>query len=325
MTILLTGAAGFIGSTAAAALLDRGEKVIGIDNLNDYYDPQLKQDRLERLVGRNGFTFQKLDICDRDGLTQITQEFPDITGIIHLAAQAGVRYSLTNPFAYSEANLTGHLSMLEAAREMENLKHFVYASSSSVYGGNKKFPFSTDDNVDQPVSLYAATKKACELMSHAYAHIYRIPQTGIRFFTVYGPWGRPDMAAFLFTRAIINGEPIRVFNHGDMQRDFTYIDDAVAGLISALDHPPQDDGQPPAKVYNIGNDNPEQLLDFIAVLEKAIGKQAIRQLEPMQDGDVPRTAADITASRKDLGFAPNTKIEQGLGNFVAWYRSYYNV
>jgi len=285
----------------------------------------LKQDRLECLVGRNGFTFQKIDICDRDGLTQIAKDFPDITGIINLAAQAVVRYALKNPFAYSEANLTGHLSMLEAAREMENLKHFVYASSSSVYGGNKKFPFSTDDNVDQPVSLYAATKKACELMSHAYAHIYRIPQTGIRFFTVYGPWGRPDMAAFLFTRAIINGEPIRVFNHGDMQRDFTYIDDAVAGLISALDHPPQDDGQPPAKVYNIGNDNPEQLLDFIAVLEKAIGKQAIRQLEPLQDGDVPRTAADITASRKDLGFAPNTKIEQGLGNFVAWYRSYYNV
>lgn len=325
MKVLVTGAAGFIGSTASAALLDRGDTVIGIDNLNDYYDPTLKDARLARLTPRNGFSFRKLDICDRDGLAALVADEPDIDAVIHLAAQAGVRYSLTNPFAYTHSNVEGHLSMLEAARQMPALKHFVYASSSSVYGGNTKFPFSVEDSVDQPVSLYAATKKACELISHAYAHIYRIPQTGIRFFTVYGPWGRPDMAAFLFTRAILSGEPIKVFNNGNMERDFTYIDDAVAGLISALDRPPPDDGAPPARVYNIGNDRPEHLLRFIDVLEKAIGKSAIRQLEPMQDGDVPRTAADIEASRRDLGFSPSTSIDVGLRRFVDWFKDYYRI
>jgi UDP-glucuronate 4-epimerase len=326
MTILVTGAAGFIGSHVAQTLLDRGDRVVGLDNVNDYYSVRLKRDRLARLEGRNGFSFTETDLSDFEALKAAMAEHGPFRGIVHLAAQAGVRYSLTNPHAYLHANLTGHLNMLEVARHMDGLDHMVYASSSSVYGGNTKLPFSVEDRVDNPVSLYAATKKSDELMSHAYAHLFRVPLTGLRFFTVYGPWGRPDMALWLFTEAILKGEPIRVFNQGDMQRDFTYIDDIVAGVVASLDNPPPDaENAPPYRVYNIGNHRAEPLMRLIGVLEEALGQTADKILEPMQPGDVPATYADIDAIRRDLGFEPTTPIDIGVPKFVEWFRSYHGV
>jgi UDP-glucuronate 4-epimerase len=323
MTVLLTGAAGFIGYHVAEVLLGRGEEVIGVDNLNDYYDPSLKQARLARLEGRKGFRFKKLDIADWEAMQAALAHEP-VTRVVHLAAQAGVRYSLINPFAYIRANLLGHTAILELCRTWPKLQHLVYASSSSVYGGNTKLPFAVEDRVDQPVSLYAATKKADELISHAYAHLFQIPQTGLRFFTVYGPWGRPDMAMYLFTKAILEGQPIDVFNHGDMQRDFTYIDDIVRGIIAVLDHPapPNEHGRP-YKLYNIGNNKPEELLRLIGLIEQALGKKAEKRLLPLQPGDVKSTYADIEAIRNDLGFEPSTPIDVGVPRFVEWYRNYH--
>jgi UDP-glucuronate 4-epimerase len=324
MTYLVTGAAGFIGAAVARRLLDRGETVVGIDNLNDYYSVQLKQDRLATLTQPN-FTFAAVDIADAATL-KAALEPHKVTHIVHIAAQAGVRYSLTNPDAYVQSNLVGQVNMLEYARKLDGLVSMSYASSSSVYGGNVKQPFSEDDRVDSPVSLYAATKKADELMGNVYAHLYRLPLTGLRFFTVYGPWGRPDMALWLFTDAILKGQPIRVFNHGDMRRDFTYIDDIVSGVLSVTDAPPTDDRTtPPHRIYNIGNNTPEPLLRMIDVLEDALGRKAIRRLEPMQPGDVPATYADITAIARDHGFAPTTPIEIGIPRFVDWFRAYHRV
>jgi UDP-glucuronate 4-epimerase len=327
-TILITGAAGFIGSSVSHALLARGDAVIGIDNLNDYYDVSLKQARLARLTSQPGFTFRKLDISDRDGVLKLAADFPAIDGMVHLAAQAGVRHSLIDPYAYVTSNVMGQVVMLELARRLKDLKHFVYASSSSVYGGNTKTPFSVDDPVEKPISLYAATKRTGELFGYTYAHLFGIPATGLRFFTVYGPWGRPDMAAFLFTRAIIAGEPIRVFNHGEMWRDFTYIDDIVNGVVRALDRPPssgKEAGTPPCKVYNLGNNRVEKLTDYIAAIEQALQRKAVMQFEPIQPGDVPMTSADIEASRRDLGFEPATPISVGIPKFVDWYKDYYRV
>jgi UDP-glucuronate 4-epimerase len=325
MSILVTGAAGFIGFHVAKALLERGDRVLGLDNLNDYYDVALKEARLAELHRFGEFSFAKLDVADRDGILAMTDRRKDLRGIIHLAAQAGVRYSLENPYAYIDANVTGTLVMLEAARRMDNLTAFTYASSSSVYGGNPKQPFSVEDRVDRPVSLYAATKRSCELMAHTYAHLYGLPATGLRFFTVYGPWGRPDMAAYLFTRAILAGEPIKVFNEGRMARDFTFIDDIVAGTLAAHDRPPARSGEVSHRIYNLGNNRPEKLLDFIAVLERALGRSARKELLPLQLGDVPESFADIEASRRDLGFEPKTTIEVGLARFVQWYKWYHRV
>ncbi len=327
MAILVTGAAGFIGFHVSKALLARGERVIGIDNVNDYYDPRLKESRLAQLTATPNFSFHRLNIGDKQAMFDILGKETDVTGIVHLAAQAGVRYSLTNPYAYIEANVMGHVIMLELARLYPQLKHFVYASSSSVYGGNTKLPFSIEDNVDKPVSLYAATKRADELIGHTYSHLYRIPATGLRFFTVYGPWGRPDMAAFIFTKAIIEGHPIQLFNNGEMQRDFTYIDDIVAGIIAILDKPPVDKGKEdgaPHRVYNIGNHKSEELKRFVSILENAIGKKAIIDNQPIQPGDVPATYADIDATQRDFGFVPKTTIDEGLPRFVEWYRQHYN-
>ncbi len=325
MTTVVTGAAGFIGFHVAKALLDRGETVLGVDNLNSYYDVRLKKARLARLTGHERFRFAALDIADRAAtLPLLSAARP--TGIIHLAAQAGVRHSLVDPYAYVEANLMGQVVMLEAARSLSSPPHFVYASSSSVYGGNRKTPFSTDDPVDRPVSLYAATKKADELITHSYSHLFRIPATGLRFFTVYGPWGRPDMAAFLFADAIMTGRAIRVFNHGDMRRDFTYIDDIVGGVLAALDRPPADEAdQAPHRVYNLGNNRAESLMRFIAVLEDALGRPARKIFEPMQPGDMAETCADISDSARDLGYAPRTTIEDGLPRFAAWYKEYHEI
>ncbi|MDE1900172.1 MAG: GDP-mannose 4,6-dehydratase [Alphaproteobacteria bacterium] len=322
MVVLVTGVAGFIGFHVAKTLLARGDEVIGVDNLNDYYDVALKQARLDLLTPHKNFLFRKTSIADKDAMLPLART--GITRIVHLAAQAGVRYSLQNPFAYAESNLMGQVVMQELARHTPNLAHFVYASSSSVYGGNTKIPFAVGDAVTKPVSLYAATKCADELMAYTYAHLYRIPMTGLRFFTVYGPWGRPDMAAYIFTRQILAGEPIKVFNHGKMRRDFTYIDDIVAGVLAALEKPPVDKGaEPPVALYNLGNSQAEDLTRFIAVLENALGKKAIIDLQPMQPGDVPETFADIAASARDLGFKPMTGIEQGIEKFVAWYRGYH--
>ena len=327
--ILLTGAAGFIGAAVTRALLARGDCVIGVDNLNSYYDVTLKEARLKTLSADRNFTFRKLDIADRDGILKLAEEFAGITVIVNLAAQAGVRHSLTDPYTYVTSNLMGQAVMLELARKLKGLKHFVYASSSSVYGGNTKLPFSVDDPVEQPNSLYAATKRADELFGYTYAHLYGIPATGLRFFTVYGPVGRPDMAYFIFTKAILAGEPIKVFNHGEMWRDFTYIDDIVNGVLRVVDRPAVDDrkngGTPPHRLYNLGNHRSEKLTDFIAEIEKALGRKATIQLEPMQMGDVPRTYADIEASRRDLGFEPTTPISAGIPKFIAWYRDYYGV
>ncbi|HXO89508.1 MAG TPA: NAD-dependent epimerase/dehydratase family protein [Stellaceae bacterium] len=323
MSILLTGAAGFIGFHVAKALLDRGEQVVGIDNLNDYYDVRLKKARLDRLRAYPGFAFAKLDVADRGGILALVERRGDLRSIIHLAAQAGVRYSLENPYAYVDANVMGTLVMFEAARRIHGLTGITYASSSSVYGANRQQPFGVEDRVDQPVSLYAATKRSCELLAQTYSHLYGLPATGLRFFTVYGPWGRPDMAAYLFTDAILAGRPIKVFNHGRMARDFTYIDDIVAGTIAAHDRPPADGVR--HRIYNLGNHRPEKLLDFIAVIERALGRTAEKELLPLQPGDVPESFADIAASRRDLGFDPKTTIEVGLARFVEWYKTYHGV
>jgi UDP-glucuronate 4-epimerase len=323
MSTLLTGAAGFIGFHVAKALLERGDRVVGVDNLNNYYDVQLKEARLAVLTAYQGFVFAKLDVADRNGIFELIRSHRDLRSIIHLAAQAGVRYSLENPYAYVEANVMGTLVVLEAARRIDRLTAITYASSSSVYGANRKQPFAVEDHVDKPVSLYAATKRSCELLAHTYSHLYGLSATGLRFFTVYGPWGRPDMAAYLFTRAILAGRPIKVFNEGRMARDFTYIDDIVAGTVAAHDCPPA--GVIPHRVYNLGNHHPEKLLDFIAVLERLLGRTATKELLPMQPGDVPESFADIEASRRDLGFEPRTTIEVGLTRFVEWYKYYHKV
>ncbi len=323
MTILVTGAAGFIGAAVCQALLARGDHVIGVDILNDYYDVSLKQARLDRLTAQAGFDFHRLDISDRDRMGKLAADFPGITHIAHLAAQPGVRYSLENPYAYVTANVMGQVVMLELARALPGLRHFVYASSSSVYGANDKIPFAVGDAVERPNSLYAATKRADELFSHTYAHLYGIPATGLRFFTVYGPWGRPDMAPFLFAKAIAAGQPIRVFNHGEMWRDFTYIDDIADGVIRALDRPAA--GSPPHALYNLGNHKSEKLTDFIAEIERALQKKAVMVMEPMQPGDVPATCADIEASTRDLGFGPQTPIGTGIPKFIDWYKDYYGV
>ena len=317
MAVLVTGAAGFIGSHVCRRLLGRGDEVVGVDNLNDYYDPALKKARLSWLTNERHFSFRQLDIAE-EGVLGTTLGGRGVTKVVHLAAQAGVRYSLENPRAYIRSNVAGHLEILELCRALPSFEHLVYASSSSVYGGNQKVPFSEADRVDRPVSLYAATKKADELISHTYSHLYALPQTGLRFFTVYGPWGRPDMAYWLFTQAMLEGRPIRVFNHGEMQRDFTYVDDVVEAVVAVLDRAPMAE-KPPHRVYNVGNNNPVRLGHFIDVLEKLLGVQAVRQFEPMQPGDVERTFADITELERDFGFRPGIGIEEGLARFVAWY------
>lgn len=324
MAVVVTGAAGFIGFHVAAALLGRGQSVVGVDNLNDYYPVSLKQARLEQLQARPGFAFHHADVSDRETIDALFAGLERVDGVIHLAAQAGVRYSLLNPYAYIQSNVMGQVVMLEAARKRPEAPHFVYASSSSVYGANAKLPFSVDDRVDEPVSVYAATKKADELLTAAYTHLYDLPATGLRFFTVYGPWGRPDMAPCLFADAIAAGRPIRVFNHGRMRRDFTYIDDIVQGVLAALDRPPPPDANGKAhRVFNLGNNNAEELTRFIALIEQAMGRRAILQMEPMQPGDVPATYADIDASRRELGFAPAVALDVGIPRFIDWYRQYH--
>ena len=320
MKVLVTGVCGFIGMHTAKALLSRGDEVCGLDNLNDYYEVSLKEARLQQLQSLPGFQFERLDISDRNALPRFFRKHSP-QRVLHLAAQAGVRYSLQNPNAYIDANLVGFGNILEACKG--TVDHLVYASSSSVYGANQKQPFSVQDNVDRPVSLYAATKRANELMAYVYSHLYRLPTTGLRFFTVYGPWGRPDMAIFSFTKAILEERPIDVFNHGHMKRDFTYIDDIVEGVIRVLDAVPGDGL--PFKLYNIGNHEPVELLDFIATLEKCLGKKAQRRLLPMQPGDVPATFADVEDLMRDVGFRPHTPIEAGVRRFTEWYRGYYRV
>jgi UDP-glucuronate 4-epimerase len=331
--ILVTGAAGFIGSRLSERLLARGDEVLGYDNLNAYYDPALKHGRLEQLTPHPNFRFQHAALEDRVALDAAFADFAP-QRVVNLAAQAGVRYSLENPRAYVDSNVIGFLNILEACRH-DKVEHLVYASSSSVYGANRKLPFAVEDSVDHPVSMYAATKKANELMAHTYSHLFGLPTTGLRFFTVYGPWGRPDMALFLFTRRIFAGEPIDVFNHGHHSRDFTYIDDIVEGVIRTLDRIPGPDpahdplaptpatSSAPYRVYNIGNDRPVQLLDYIKVLESCLGRKAEMRLLPLQPGDVPDTHADVSALRSDTGYAPSTPIETGVRRFVDWYREYY--
>ncbi len=323
MTVLVTGAAGFIGYSTSKALLQRGERVIGVDNLNDYYAVTLKEARLAALARFRDFSFQRLDIAERGALGELAAREGGIDRVVHLAAQAGVRYSLTNPHAYVSANIVGQLEVLEACRRLPRLGHLVFASSSSVYGGNTKLPFAITDPVDTPRSLYAASKKADELMGYCYAHLHRLPMTALRFFTVYGPWGRPDMAAWIFTDAILAGRPVRLFNHGNMRRDFTYIDDIVAGVLAALDRPPADDGAPPYRLYNLGNHRSEELTRFVALLEAALGRKAVVELAPIEPGDVPATYADIAETTRDLGFRPVTPIDEGLPRFVAWFRDYH--
>ena len=332
MALLVTGAAGFIGSCVAKALLDRGEQVIGIDNLNDYYDPKLKLARIERLTTAHGnaFTFEKIDFSDRQALEAFAGPHR-FDRIVHMGAQAGVRYSLVNPQAYVRSNLVGQINMLELARHRE-VEHFVYASSSSVYGGNETLPFRVEDRVDHPISLYAATKKADELMSETYAHLYRIPMTGLRFFTVYGPWGRPDMAMYIFAKALYEGRPLHVFNHGDMRRDFTFIDDIVRGVLACIDGPPADDGtdkpgggRGPHALYNIGNHRSEELMRMVALLEQATGRTAQIEYLPMQPGDLKDTFADISAIQRDHGFEPSTTIDAGVPRFVEWFKQYHRI
>ena len=333
--ILVTGAAGFIGFHLSQRLLSRGDEVVGLDNLNNYYDVTLKKDRLAQLEGKPGFSFHQLDLGDREGIANLfTEQSFDVA--VNLAAQAGVRYSLKNPHAYIDSNIVGFTNILEGCRHSQ-VKHLVYASSSSVYGANTKMPFSVHDNVDHPVSLYAASKKANELMAHTYSHLYNLPTTGLRFFTVYGSWGRPDMALFLFTKAILSGQPIDVFNYGKMRRDFTYIDDIVEGVIRVIDNIPQpnpswssdapDPGtsKAPYKIYNIGNNQPVELMHFIEVLEDCLGKKAEKNMLPIQPGDVPSTYADVEDLMRDVGFRPDTSIEVGIKRFVTWYRNYYNL
>lgn len=326
MTTLVTGSAGFIGFHVCKALLARGERVFGMDNLNDYYDVRLKEDRLALLRAHEAFDFVHVDIADRAAMaTAVERERHSITGIVHLAAQAGVRHSLVDPYTYVQANVMGQVVILEICRSLPALRHIVYASSSSVYGSVKEPPFMVDARVDTPCSLYAATKKAGELISHVYGHLFAVPSTGLRFFTVYGPWGRPDMAAFLFTKAILEDRPITLFNHGRMRRDFTYIDDVVQAVLSVLDEPPADDGGVPHRVYNVGNDRPESLGAYVGVLEQAIGRKAKIEYAPMQPGDVEETWADISGLRRDHGFKPRTTIAEGIPRFVAWYRDHYGI
>lgn len=335
MKILVTGAAGFIGSTLSLKLLERGDEVVGIDNLNDYYDVNLKLARLERLQGYEHFKFVKLEIADKKAIEDlfVREKFQKV---MHLAAQAGVRYSITNPHAYIDSNIVGFINILEGCRH-NAVEHLAYASSSSVYGANTKMPFSIHDNVDHPVSLYAASKKANELMAHTYSHLYNLPTTGLRFFTVYGPWGRPDMSLFMFTRNILEGKAIDVFNYGNHRRDFTYIDDIVEGVIRVIDKPAQantdwasENPDPatslaPYRIYNIGNNNPVHLLTFIETLEKSLGKEAIKNLLPLQPGDVPDTYADVSDLVRDLGYKPATLLENGIRNFVEWYKEFYRI
>jgi UDP-glucuronate 4-epimerase len=335
LKILVTGAAGFIGSTLGIRLLERGDEVVGIDNLNDYYDVNLKLARLERLRDYEKFKFIKLEIADRQGVENLFAK-EKIQRVMHLAAQAGVRYSITNPHAYIDSNIVGFINILEGCRH-NAIEHLAYASSSSVYGANTKMPFSIHDNIDHPVSLYAASKKANELMAHTYSHLYHLPTTGLRFFTVYGPWGRPDMSLFMFTRNIIEGKPIDVFNYGNHRRDFTYIDDIVEGVIRVIDKPAQvnaswasenpDPGtsKAPYRIYNIGNNNPVNLLEFIETLEKCLGKEAIKNFLPLQAGDVPDTYADVSDLVNDLGYKPATLLENGIKNFVEWYKDFYRI
>ena len=333
MSILVTGAAGFIGFHYSKRLLDAGYRVVGLDNLNPYYDVRLKHDRLAILKDYDQFEFASLDLADQDGMAALFAGH-DFSRVVNLAAQAGVRYSLENPRSYVDSNLVGFLNILEGCRH-HKIEHLIYASSSSVYGLNTLMPFSVHHNVDHPVSLYAASKKANELMAHTYSHLYGLPTTGLRFFTVYGPWGRPDMALFLFTRAILEGEPIKVFNYGKMQRDFTYIDDIVEGMFRLLDHLPEpnphwrgDDPDPgtspaPYRLYNIGNNNPVKLMDFIAAIETALGREAEKEMLPIQPGDVPSTYADVDALEQAVGFRPSTPLKTGVERFIAWYREYY--
>jgi UDP-glucuronate 4-epimerase len=320
MAILLTGAAGFIGYHVARGLLARGEHVVGVDNLNTYYDVRLKQARLARLATAPGFAFHRLDIADRAAMADVVAAHPDIDRIVHLAAQAGVRYSLVDPHAYVEANMMGYLVLLETARHLPRLRHMVYASSSSVYGANRKLPFSEADAVDTPLSLYAASKRADELMSYAYAHLFGLRQTGLRFFTVYGPWGRPDMAYFSFASAIVAGAPITVYDHGTLRRDFTYIDDIVAGVLGALDRPPE--ATPPVRLLNIGNNHSEPVSALIALLEDGLGKRAVLRDEPRPAADVAETAADIEAIHALTGFTPSTPLAVGIPRFVAWFKEW---
>ena len=334
-TILITGAAGFIGFHVAQRLLSDGREVVGVDSVNDYYNPKLKEARLELLKRNSKFTFVKLDLADRAASKSLFEHhrFP---AVVHLAAQAGVRYSLQNPHAYVDANIEGFINVLEGCRH-NGCKHLVFASSSSVYGANTKLPFSVQDNVDHPISLYAASKKANELMAHAYSHLYRIPATGLRFFTVYGPWGRPDMAMFIFAKAILAGQPIKLFNHGKMRRDFTYIDDVSQAVVRLIDRPPQgrpdwDGSRPdpassaaPWEVYNIGNNRPEELMYVVSLLEQEFGRTAIKEMLPMQPGDVEATYADVAELERDIGFRPSTSIEDGIASFAKWYREYHRL
>lgn len=333
--VLVTGAAGFIGFHVSQRLLSEGHDVVGVDNINDYYDPSLKLARLDLLKSNSRFSFEKLDLADR-GETKALFDRYRFAKVIHLAAQAGVRYSIQAPYAYVDANMQGFLNVLEGCRH-NGCQHLVYASSSSVYGANTKLPFSTGDSVDHPISLYAASKRANELMAHAYSHLYRLPTTGLRFFTVYGPWGRPDMAMFIFARSILAGEPIRLFNHGRMRRDFTYVDDVSQGVVRLIDRAPQglqdwNSDKPdraasraPWKIYNIGNNKPEELTYVISLLEKELGKVAVREMLPMQPGDVEATYADVKDLEQDIGFRPATPIEEGVARFVKWYRDYYRI
>lgn len=335
MRILVTGAAGFIGARLSEVLLARGDEVIGLDNLNDYYDPTLKQARLNRLLPQAGFHFQRLDVADRVAVDALFKAFKP-TRVVHLAAQAGVRYSIENPHAYVDSNLVGFMNILEGCRH-HPVEHLVYASSSSVYGANTRMPFSVHDNVDHPLSLYAATKKANELMAHTYSALYQLPTTGLRFFTVYGPWGRPDMALFLFTRKILNGEPIEIYNYGKHRRDFTYIDDIAEGVMRALDrpaatnpdwrgdHPDPGTSLAPYRLYNIGNNSPVALMDFIGTLEKCLGREAQKRLLPIQPGDVPDTYADVSELVADVGYRPITPVAEGVARFVDWYKDFYKV
>jgi UDP-glucuronate 4-epimerase len=335
VSVLLTGAAGFIGYHVAQHLLADGERVIGLDNLSDYYDPALKQARLDRLASHDAFRFERVDVSDRTAMVEVFRRHRPAR-VVHLAAQAGVRYSIVNPHAYADANLVGFLNVLEGCRH-HGVEHLVFASSSSIYGANTRLPFSVHDNADHPLSLYAATKKANELMAHCYAHLYSLPCTGLRFFTVYGPWGRPDMALFLFTRAILEDRPIDVFNEGRMQRDFTYIDDVVEGVVRVLARPPAPDAawsgdrpdpgtsRAPYRVYNIGNDRPVELLRYIEILEERLGRTAKKNLLPLQPGDVSVTRADVDDLARDFGYRPQTTVEEGVARFVEWYRSYYGV
>ena len=329
MSVLVTGSAGFIGMHTANALLKKNEDVIGIDNINDYYDPELKRARLEELQVNKNFYFEKLDFAVPGSLNLLIQKYPEIDRIIHLGAQAGVRYSIDNPHQYMQSNLSGQLAILEFCkskmRDSRPIKNFVYASSSSVYGSNKQIPFSINDNTDQPVSFYGATKKAGEVMAHSYAHLYQIPTIGLRFFTVYGPWGRPDMSPYIFTNCILNEKPIKVFNKGEMMRDFTFIDDIVSGILGALDTPPINlSASPPHKIYNLGNNKPVSLMNYINVIERACNKKAIIDLQPMQAGDVVQTYAIIEESERDLGYAPTTSIDIGIPRFVDWFISYHS-